>query len=850
MQQARELGPEALTRDEARQRSRLISDPAYRVALDLSQGDETFGCSATVTFRCAEPGTSTFIDLTASAVQKMELNGRALPSDAFNGYRIALDDLGAENTLEVVATCTYSNSGTGLHFFRDPVDGKPYLHTQFESREAHKAFPNFDQPDIKGVFEFLVTAPEGWTVISNTAPSEQPAKDGEGTWVFPPTPRISSYITAIVAGPYRAVHDQHRDIDLGIYCRQSLAQYLDPDEIFEVTKQGFDFFTEYFAYPYVFGKYDQLFVPEFNAGAMENAACVTFHEGMIYRSKVTDAAREGRASTILHEMAHMWFGDLVTMDWWDDLWLNESFATYMAAVSQARATRWHDAWTRFAQGQKLWAMMQDQLPTTHPIVADAPDTETARTNFDGISYAKGASVLKQLVAWVGEEPFVTGIRTYFRQHEYSNADLQAFLAPLEESSGRDLGAWSKEWLETAGVNTFRAAIEADGDRYRSVSLEQSSSPEYPTLRSHRIALGLYDFNGRALSRRRRIELDAVGPTTAVAELAGEKVADLLLINDEDLSYTKIRLDARSLETITEHLAALDDPLARTLCWTAAVDQLRDGELAARDFLRLALNNIHAETDPGTVGQLVGQANNAIVVYGDPANRDAARLKLADHALTALREAEPSGDLQLIWARAFITAARTEQHLGIVRGLLDGTNTFEGLAIDTDLRWLIVQSLARAGSIGDDVIEAEVERDPTDQGHRHAVAARALRPTAEAKEEAWRIIVEDDVVPLATRRSAIAGFGVYDQAELIRPYEVRYFEAIQPQWERRPVEVAMTFVSAMYPDALMSEQLLAATDRYLEEHPAAAPPVARYLVENRDFVQRALRARAVDAAAGV
>jgi aminopeptidase N len=849
MDPAQHLGPEALTREEARVRAALISDPEYTVSLDLTQGEKTFTSETTVTFRCAEPGASTFIDLTAPSVASIELNGEPLALDVHNGHRIKLEGLKPANTLHVVATCAFSNSGTGLHFFRDPVDGKPYLHTQFESREAHKVYANFDQPNIKGTFEFTVAAPEGWLVISNTETVEQPSGGAPGTWRFERTKRMSSYITAIVAGPYHVVRDRHNDIELGIFCRQSLAQYLDHEEIFTITKQGFDFFEHYFSYPYVFGKYDQLFVPEFNAGAMENAGCVTFTEAYIFRSRTTDAARENRAGTILHEMAHMWFGDLVTMDWWDDLWLNESFATYMGTLSQARATRFTNAWTRFSQGQKLWAMVQDQQPTTHPIVADAPDTETARTNFDGISYAKGASVLKQLVAWVGEEPFIEGIRNYFRRFEFGNANLDAFLGALEEASGRDLGQWSKEWLETAGVNTFQADLDVKHGAYAAISLEQTAPGDHPTLRSHRIGVGLYDLADGSLRRRRHVELDAVGASTPVKDLLGEREADLVLPNDDDLSYTKIRLDKRSLGTLTEHLADLADPLARALCWTAAIDQLRDAELPARDYVRLVVNNIHTETDPGAVQQLLGGAAQAITLYGDPKNRDAARLQLASRSLESLRAAEPGSDLQLLWARALISNARIDEHVAIGRGLLDGTTSFEGLTVDTDLRWLIVHALAGLGVADDAVIDAELGRDPTDQGQRYAAGARAARPTPEAKAEAWSRIVDHSDTPLATIRALIGGFIRFDQAELIEPYRKPYFDSIEPMWESRPVEVAVTFVDGMYPLPLMSQELIGETREYLEAHVDAAPPIHRYLIENRDDAARALKARAVDAAAG-
>ncbi|HVE90748.1 MAG TPA: aminopeptidase N, partial [Actinomycetota bacterium] len=516
-----------LTREEAVARAAIISGCVYDIALDVTGGDEVFESTTTVRFDCSEPGASTFIDLTAPSVESIELNGQQVPLEAFEGHRIRLDDLQASNTLRVTATCSYRHTGTGLHHFRDPVDKEVYLHTQFEPFDAHAVYACFDQPDIKGTFAFTVTAPEGWEVVSNMAPTSAPGSGG-GRWAFPPTPVMSTYITAIVAGPFHVVRDRHRNIDLGLFCRKSLAQYLDPEEIFEVTKQGFDWFEKAFDYPYPFGKYDQLFVPEFKFGAMENAGCVTFVEAYVFRSRVTDAARESRASTILHEMAHMWFGDLVTMRWWDDLWLNESFATFMGNLCMSRATRFTNVWATFASGTKTGAYRQDQLPSTHPIVADIPDIHATHLNFDAITYNKGASVLKQLVAWAGEGAFLDGLKEYFRRHEWGNTDLSDFLAPIAAKSGRDLQAWSAEWLETAGVNTLRLSIETEGSVLRSVQVLQEAPESHPHLRPHRMAIGLYDASDDGLVLRRRVELDVDGDRTAVPELDGEKVPDLLL----------------------------------------------------------------------------------------------------------------------------------------------------------------------------------------------------------------------------------------------------------------------------------------------------------------------------------
>jgi len=839
-----------LTRDEARLRAALVSDPRYRVHLDFSGHGATYGMEATIRFRCAERGAATFLDLIAERVERVEVNGSAQELDVVDGARIHLRGLAEQNEVRILARMPYSHTGQGVHRFRDPVDDLVYLYTDFEPFDAHRAFACFDQPDLKGVFEFVVTGPSDWVVVSNMAPAGDPRNGGDGssTWSFPPTPPLSPYITAIVAGPYHAIRDRDGDIPLGLLCRQSMARYLEPDreEILEVTRQGFAFFQEEFDYPYAFGKYDQVFVPEFNSGAMENAGCVTFNESYLFRSKVTDAARERRAETILHEMAHMWFGDLVTMGWWDDLWLNESFATFMSVLALVDATRFTGAWTTFTNSEKTWAYYQDQLPSTHPIVADMPDTESIHTNFDGITYAKGASVLRQLVAWVGGDEFRDGVRRYFRRHEYGNTDLSDFLTALEESSGRDLQAWAKEWLQTTGVNVLRASfdLEDGGDRFRSFHVVQEAPPESPILRPHRVAIGLYDAEEGSLKRRRRVELDVAGSNTEVDALAGERAADLSLVNDEDLAYARIRLDPRSLQTVTDHLGQVEDPLARALCWGAAWDMVRDAEMPTRSFLSLVLGNIHAEGDIGVVQRILGQLAGAIESYSDPGNRDAARESLAEFALDALRSASPGSDVQLVWARAFASVARSQEHVAIVRGLLDGDMGVEGLDVDTELRWHLVRSLAAAGVGDEGLIRSELERDPTDTGRRHAASARAARPTRQAKAEAWASITGDASLTTAMLGATMQGFQAPGQEELLRLYIEPYFEALGPMWRDRTLEVAVLFARAMFPSQVVERATVDATDRYLDR--AGVPgPVNRTVVEGRDGVLRALRARVRD-----
>jgi aminopeptidase N len=531
-----------ITRDEAQTRARLLAVDSYDVTLDLTLGEVTFPSTTVARFRCTEPGSSTFVDIVADEIVEAELNGRAIDlPQAYDGVRLTLDGLAEENSLRVVANCRYMHSGEGLHRFVDPVDKSVYLYTQFEVADSRRMFTVFEQPDLKATYAFTVTAPDDWQVVSNQPTPEPEKLDlGRARWSFAPTERMSSYITALVAGPYHRVDSEYRDgdraIPMALYCRASLAQYLDSDMIFDESRAGFAFFERVFGTPYPFAKYDQLFVPEFNSGAMENAGCVTHNEDYVFRSRVPQVSYERRAVTILHEMAHMWFGDLVTMTWWNDLWLNESFAEYASTLAAAEATQWRTAWTTFANTDKTWAYRQDQLPSTHPIAAEINDLEDVEVNFDGITYAKGASVLKLLAAWVGRDDFLAGIRQYFRTFAWGNTTLADLLGKLEETSGRDLKAWSAEWLETAGVNTLRPEIETDDDGlFTSFTIVQSAPAAWPTLRSHRLAIGLYDRTDAGLVRRDRIELDVIGARTEVPQLVGIAQPDLVLVNDVVLS---------------------------------------------------------------------------------------------------------------------------------------------------------------------------------------------------------------------------------------------------------------------------------------------------------------------------
>ncbi|WP_030747604.1 aminopeptidase N [Streptomyces sp. NRRL S-31] len=854
---------ENLSRDEARERAALLSVDGYEVFLDLRSavgdgngGARTFRSVTTVRFRCNEPGASSFADLIAPRVTSVSLNGRDLdPGEVFDGSRIALEDLAAENELVVDAECAYSRTGEGLHRFVDPEDGEVYLYTQYEPADARRVFANFEQPDLKAPYRFEVRAPEGWTVWSNSA-----GELADGTWRFAETKPISTYITCVVAGPYHYVTDSYRrafadgtelEIPLGAMCRKALAPHFDAEDVFLVTKQGLDFFHDHFDFPYPFGKYDQAFVPEYNLGAMENPGMVTFREEYIFRGKVTQASYEARANVILHEMAHMWFGDLVTMEWWDDLWLKESFADFMGTFANVGATRFKDAWITFANRRKSWAYRADQLPSTHPVTADIRDLQDAKLNFDGITYAKGASVLKQLVAYVGQDAFLEGARRYFKRHAYGNTRLGDLLSVLAETSGRDMTEWARSWLQTAGVNSLtpQVLLDTTGGRIAELAVVQEAPESHPRLRPHRVAVGLYRRTPEgALERYARVETDLHEPRTVVAELAGAEAPELVLVNDDDLTYCKIRFDENSLETLRTDLGALTDPLARALCWSALWNMTRDGLLPARDFIGLVLRFAGRESDIGVLQMLHAWANTALVHYAAPAWRERGGELLAEGALGELRSAEPGSEHQLAWARFFAAVAAAEPDLKLLRELLDGTTEVEGLVVDQELRWAFLGPLAAHGAADESVLAAELARDDTASGKRHQVRCLAARPSAAVKAQAWAQVVESDALSNALVEATIAGFQQPSQRELTAPYAQLYFAAIERVWRERSIQIGMDVVRGLFPAFQDRQGTLDATDAWLSAHADAAPALRRLVLEARDDLARGLRAQASDATA--
>ncbi|GAB5897052.1 aminopeptidase N [Mycolicibacterium mageritense] len=850
-----------LTREQAVERAALVTVDNYRIVLDLTDGEgqpseSTFRSTTTVEFD-ALPGADTVIDLAAERIHSATLNGQPIDVSEYDeSTGIPLKGLAEHNVVVIDADCLYSNTGEGLHRFVDPVDDEVYLYSQFETADAKRMFACFDQPDLKATFDVQVTAPAHWEVVSNGAT----VSVDSAVHTFATTPKMSTYLVALIAGPYAVWRDEYADdhgkIPLGLFCRKSLAEHMDAERLFTETKQGFGFYHKNFGTPYAFGKYDQLFVPEFNAGAMENAGAVTFLEDYVFRSKVTRYSYERRAETVLHEMAHMWFGDLVTMQWWDDLWLNESFATFASVLCQADATEYTAAWTTFANVEKSWAYRQDQLPSTHPVAADIPDLAAVEVNFDGITYAKGASVLKQLVAYVGLEQFLAGLRDYFRDHAFANATFGDLLGALEKSSGRDLSGWGRQWLKTTGLNTLRADFDVDesGAFTRFAITQSGAAPGAGETRVHRLAVGIYDDSGSGrLTRVHRVELDIEGPVTEVPALVGIPRGKLILVNDDDLTYCSLRLDPESLSTVLTRIADIAEPLPRTLAWSAAWEMTREAEMKARDFVALVTGGVHAETEVGVAQRLLLQAQTALSSYADPEwAATEGWPAFADRLVELARAAEPGSDHQLAFVNALTTSVLSTDHAVLLGDLLDQDPSSLGLAglvVDTDLRWRIVTALARSGQIDADgpetpFIDAEAERDPTAAGKRQAAAASAARPQDVVKSAAWEEVIEDDTLANITTRAIVGGFVQPGQAELLAPFTTRYFAAISGVWERRSSEVAQTVVIGLYPSWDISQNGLDAADAFLSD-PEVPPALRRLVLEGRAGVERSLRARAFD-----
>ena len=829
-----------LTRDETAARSSTIRLDTVEVDLDVRDAQDlatqTFPTTATLTF--AATADATWLDFLGESVDSVTVNGVARDVQ-WDGARIRIDGLAAHNVVTVGGRGRYSTSGEGLHRFRDPVDGEVYLYTQYEPADARRVYPVFEQPDMKARWRFTVNAPSGWQILSNGAETAREDVAGGVRVAFAETLPLSSYITAVAAGPYHRVDGEWRSDDravpLGVLCRASLAPHLDADEILDITRRGLEFFEHAFAYPYPWGKYDQIFVPEYNLGAMENPGLVTFTESYVFRGASTAAQHEGRANTILHEMAHMWFGDLVTMRWWDDLWLKESFADFMGAHAAAVAGGFPDAWVTFASRRKGWAYVQDQLPTTHPIVADITDLEAAKLNFDGITYAKGASVLKQLVAFVGEDAFFRGAQRYFADHAFGNTTLPDLLSALEAESGRDLTTWSRAWLQTSGVSEI--AIER-GDAGALVLTQTDPRP-------HRLTCGFFAVSDGRLVRRGTLQVDAVEPRTPL-ESATAAGIDLVLANVDDRTYAKVSLDAPSTDAVAAHLSSIEDPVARAVIWAALWNSARDGNLPVSRFVEIAGDHATRETNIALTTDAIAHAAVAIGRYAASDARTPLAEAWLDTCWAALWAADPGTDAQLAWARALGgAAARSANRAGEIRSMLSGTAAAPaGLALDPDLRWAWLIALAATGHASAEDADAELTSDPSAQGHLAHRTVLTARPDAAVRAAAWYAAWDDESLTNDHLAATIAGVRAGDRRDLIADLDDEYFARIRPTWAARSIEIARRLVVGLFPAAESLDQV----DAWLIHNQDAPAALRRLVIEQRDGLARDLRVRAAQPAA--
>ena len=834
-----------LTHDEAQHRSTLINVSHYDVELDLRE-DKQFTSHTTVKFEATATG-STFIDLRADEITEARLNGVPVPLDAYNPtYGIALSGLEvAEYELKVTAKISYSRTGEGLHRFVDPVDDNVYLYTQFETADAKRVFACFDQPDMKATYSLTFHTPSQWKVITNSPVT----REGD-TWRATVDTPLSTYLIALCAGPYYEVTDTwtgelaahpegqpaaQLEVPLGLYCRASLAEHMDSERLFTETKQGFDFYHANFGFAYPFGKYDQIFVPEFNAGAMENAGCVTIRDEYVFSSQATHYMYERRADTILHELAHMWFGDLVTMKWWDDLWLNESFATWAAAISQAENTEYDTAWVTFANVEKSWAYQQDQLPTTHPISTDASDIETVEQNFDGITYAKGASVLKQLQAYVGRENFFAGVRRHFSKHAWGNATFNDLLGHLEDASGRDLSFWAAQWLKTTGVNTLSAETEQEGGKYTSFAVQQSGD----TLRTHRIAVGLYRLGDGQVSRFKQVEVDISGERTEVPELEGAEVAELVLLNDDDLTYTLLEFAPETVDFVVSNIDKIADPMARTLCWSTAWEMTRAGTMRARDFAQLVARGLSAETELAVLERICNQAITAVDTYADPQWANSEGFALLADAFLAEAQAEGAETARTIVFKQALTK------IDLNDAARDYLVELRASSDDKALRWKALAALVANGAIDEveEIVAQELEADNTASGYQASLRALAAFNSDENKRAVWDEIMSLQLSNLELRHK-LEGLTMSGSEKHLSFAPDEYFANAQKVWDAGSSEIALGTIQGLYPSWIVSQDTIDATDKFLtNELPGG---LRRAVTEERDRLARALRNRAIDA----
>ncbi len=844
-------GANNLTQVEAIQRAALISEVEYDLALSLTAQTDDYEGDCTVRFQHQDPARGAFLDFTGLEIVRLAVNEQEITEADWKSHRLHLngDWLREQNIVRVVYRNAYDHTGVGLHKFTDPEDDLEYIYTHFEPYDAHRLLPCFDQPDIKAVYRLRVAAPADWIVLGNSAATNRASiDDGRVVREFATTEKFSTYLLALVAGPFHVFEDHFESeagtVPLKTLCRESLAKHMDPEEFFQITKQGLQFFGAFFDFPYPFGKYDQVFVPEFNMGAMENVGCITFSERMVFRDPPTDLQRLSRAEVVLHEMAHMWFGDLVTMRWWDDLWLNESFATYMAAVAMEEATRFRGGvWPNFHGRMKAWAYEQDQLVTTHPIASDVLDTDATFQNFDGITYGKGASVLKQLVAAIGKEGFRDGMRHYFKTYAWGNTTLPEFLGALETGSGKELGDWSRKWLEAAGVNTLAARIEASDQTVSAFAIEQTAPVDHPTLRPHQLELAVYDESADgAPVLREAIPVEVDGPRTVVEDLVASAVPVAVFPNYNDHDFAKTELDPQSLAFVRERLERFEDAFVRTLFWHSLWDMVRDRRFTSLDYLALVREKLPHESNLELVQTTIRNANLAQRAYTPDAQRLAEGRGLYAQAQAELAKADDP-DLRIVWARALVAAAQEPDTIAELLQIVDAGPGIDGFDLDQEMRWsLTIKAASHALPDVESRMARELERDPSDRGRRSAETARVAIPDAAIKEAAWAAIHDDDQASFHDLRAKMQGIFWRHQETLTAPYVERFFQEVAGIFDSKTPDFATSYLGVLFPHHLANADTVARTERLLETLTDADGMARRGLREALDELQRAKACR--------
>jgi aminopeptidase N len=858
-----------LTKDEARTRAQLISGAAYALEFDFTGAGQspTFRSRTTVEFD-AQAGAETFVELVSPYVHTIVLNGQPLDVLAMHrDDRIVLTGLQANNVLEVEADCRYSTSGQGIHRFVDPEDGQVYLYSQFAIDDARRAFAAFDQPDIKGTFTTTVLAPSHWLVLSNSVAPEPVAVDGSAEiagekhgvqrWEFAATVPIPCYVAGVHAGPYvfeeTTLQSKQGPIPARLYGRPQLREHFGADDIFADTQRGFTLYEDIFETEYPYDSYDQIFVPEYNWGAMENVGCVTISEDKyLFRNRVSNAEHEARTNVVLHELAHMWFGNLVTMRWWDDLWLNESFAEFVSTYACIETTEWMDAWVGFGSSRKSVAYVQDQRPTTHPVLGNIATVDAVAGTFDMITYAKGASALKQLALTLGYSTFFSGVAAYIRAHHHGNATLGDLFAELEAASGRDLGAWAKAWLETPGVTTLTAEVETDGGTESAagvitrLAVREYVPAEYPSQRPHQLEVGGYSWRGFEFLPVFRVQVATDGAVTEVPEVVGQRRPDLVIVNDRDLTYAKMYLDEVSLATVAEQVGDIDDPMLQSIVLDSLWHMCRDGVLSAEKYVLAVLESLPVIDHSQVLASHCANVVVAIRLYAPPSATLPMAIATADGAWKVLQEADAGSDLQLQALDLFASIAASDTQADALAGLLDGTIALDGLEIDADIRWSLVSGLARAGRVDDADVDARLAQDPTAAGARRGAGARASIGNLDAKRRAWARLSAPQGAPLPNSQAYEVALGLsrVNDPALLAPLALEILDGLRPTYESLDSFMAMRVATYAFPWWAPGRVpgFEGALDDWLEHNSDAASVLIKIVREGRFEATRAQRAQ--------